>query len=41
MRMMLLAFIAIILIAIIANVGLRVAGFSSQDQYSSQNVRLN
>ena len=41
MRMMLLAFAAVVLIAIVANVGLENAGFSSQEQDSSQNVRLN
>lgn len=41
MRMMLLAFAAVVLIAIVANFGLENAGFSSQKQDSSQNVRLN
>lgn len=40
MRAMLTAFAAIIVIAFIADFGLHEIGFSSQDRYSSPNVRL-
>ncbi len=40
MRVMLLAFAAIILIAVIADLGLDRIGFATQDRNSSQAVRL-
>jgi len=40
MRTILLAFAGVILIAIVADYALELAGFSSQEQYSSHNVRL-
>ncbi len=41
MRTMLLAFLAIVVIALVSGYGLQEAGFSSQERYSSGNVRLN
>ena len=40
MKAMLAGFAAILIIAIASKVGLAQIGFSSQDRYSSDNVRL-
>lgn len=40
MRAMLTAFAAMIVIAFVADSALHQIGFSSEDRYSSQNVRL-
>jgi hypothetical protein len=37
---MMLAFASMVLIAIVSSIGLEYAGFSSKEQYSSENVRL-
>ncbi len=40
MKTMLTAFAAVILIAVLANYGLQQLNFSSKEEYSTKNVRL-